>query len=79
MENSMEIMHTDVRVEKIHVKYTTFFQLHISHLQFSEIHGFQVVWRKLSDEPEQRQNGTNGHEEEEILEDLLQTLLQQLL
>ena len=29
------------------------------------------MWRKLSDEPEQRQNGTNGHEEEEILEDLL--------
>ena len=32
---------------------------------------FQVVWRKLSDEPEQRQNGTHGHEEPEILEDLL--------
>ncbi|XP_078351954.1 coiled-coil domain-containing protein 85C-A-like isoform X2 [Oculina patagonica] len=29
-----------------------------------------VVWRKLSDEPDQRQNGTPGHEEE-ILEDLL--------
>lgn len=34
-------------------------------------HLFQVVWRKLSDEPEQRQNGTHGHEEPEILEDLL--------
>lgn len=30
-----------------------------------------VVWRKLSDEPEQRQNGTHGHDEPEILEDLL--------
>ncbi|KAJ7330700.1 coiled-coil [Desmophyllum pertusum] len=30
-----------------------------------------VVWRKLSDEPEQRQNGGTHDLEEEILEDLL--------
>ena len=34
---------------------------------------FQVVWRKLSDEPTQRRNGTHGggDDNDEILEDLL--------
>ena len=42
-------------------------------LSFSMKLLFQVVWRKLSDEPEQRQNGTHvaGDHENEILEDLL--------
>lgn len=34
---------------------------------------FQVVWRKLSDEPESRQNGSHSSDNDgdEILEDLL--------